>query len=256
MEISATKENSLTDLLLQNAKLRSELVASKAELLAANEEIEAFKFSLAHDLKSPLRIISGYTQIIEKKYENLLNDEAIELLDSIKNYSHRLNDLMSEMLAFSKLGKTEMVLSTLDMTSIAQTAINELNSNFKHKAQIKLNTLNPAKGDPLMMIKVFYNLLSNAVKYSSKAENPFIEVRSFENNGQVVYAISDNGIGFDMKYERMIYSLFYRLHDLEEYQGMGVGLAIAQRIVGRHGGRLWATSAPGEGATFYLSLPY
>ncbi len=253
-EIKSTTSNN-EPLLLQNQALKHELDTLKAEVTAANEEIEGFKFSLAHDLKSPLRIISGYTKIIEKKYENLLNDEAIELLDSIQEYSSRLNHLMSEMLLFSKLGKTELVFSTLDMTSIAQSALNEISTDLKHTASIRLNPLKSSKGDAFMMIKVFYHLLANAVKYSKKSDYPMIEISSFEEKGNVVYSIRDNGIGFDMKYEQMLYSLFYRLHDLKEFEGSGVGLAMVRRIIGRHGGKLWATSAPGKGATFYFSLP-
>jgi len=255
-DITRTNENKrLAILQTQNDELKKELAIAKDELDLVNQELEAFKFSLAHDLRSPLRIISGYTKIVEKKYENLLNDEAIELLDSIQNYSQRLSSLMAEMLSFSKLGKTEMVFATIDMTSIAQSAINELNNNIKHNAVIKLQPLKQATGDPFMMIRVFYNLLSNAVKYSSIRAHPIIEISSYDQEGQIVYSISDNGIGFDMKYEQMIYSLFYRLHDLKEYEGMGVGLAIVHRIIGRHRGKLWANSQLGKGTTFCFSLP-
>ncbi len=240
--------------LRQNERLSKELAANKSEINDVNQELEAFRFSLAHDLRSPLRIISGYTKIVEKKYENLLNDEALELLDSIQNYSQRLSGLMAEMLSFSKLGKTELVLTNLDMTSIAQSAINELHANIKHRAHIKLQPLRPATGDPFMMVKVFYNLLSNAVKYSSRSANPVVEISSHMEGGITIYSVSDNGIGFDMKYEKMLYSLFYRLHDLTEYEGMGVGLAMTQRIIGRHEGKIWAISKPGKGATFCFSL--
>jgi len=236
-------------------ELNMELEKNVRQLEALNSELEAFTYSVSHDLRAPLRAIHGYTKIIEQEYASKLDSEAKHLMNLVMANAKKMGKLIEDLLALSHLGKKELIKKQVDMTELARTALEELKNNIdENKTQIILNPLPPALADEGLMLQVFTNLLSNAIKYSSKKENPVIEIGSKEINNKTVYYIKDNGSGFNMMYYNKLFGIFQRLHDASEFEGTGVGLAIVKRIILRHNGKIWAESELGKGATFYFTL--
>jgi len=227
---------------------------AELELEAANQELESFSSSVSHDLRSPLRIITGYAQILELDYGHTFNEDAKELFASILRGIKKMNALIDGLLAFSRLGKAEIQKTTLDMNAITGKVISDLQKITHHTAVIKVAKLHPANGDAVLINQVMVNLISNAIKYSSKKPDPQIEITSKEDNGSVVYTIKDNGDGFDMQYAGKLFSAFQRLHTAAEFEGTGMGLAIVDRIIKRHGGKVWTEAEPGKGAAFSFTL--
>lgn len=219
------------------------------------EEMESFSYSVSHDLRAPLRAINGYANILEEDYNDRLDEEGKRLLKEVQQNARKMGVLIDDLLAFSRLGRKEIERSAIDMNRLAKQAIKETELASRHHASIKLWPLLPAKGDPALLQNVLNNLVSNAVKYSGKNEKPFIEIRSKRGNGELIYSVKDNGVGFDMQYEGKLFGLFQRLHSADEFPGTGVGLAMAKRIISKHKGRIWAQGKLNEGATFYFSLP-
>ena len=233
-----------------------QLGRSNAELEAANKELEAFTYSVSHDLREPLRAIDGFSRILLEDYRDRLDAEGQRLLSTIRTGTERMGQLIADLLALSRLGRQHMKSSETDMRKLTQSVWNELASSTEgRKVDVKVDELPAAVCDPSLMQQVMVNLLSNAIKFTRPKEAARIEVRSLITNGESVYYVKDNGVGFDMRYADKLFGIFQRLHSREEFEGTGVGLAIVQRIVHRHGGRVWAESRPGEGATFYFSLP-
>lgn len=236
-------------------KLNAEL-KQKAELLtAANQELESFCYSVSHDLRAPLRAIDGYAGIFEQDYGEQLDGNAKRLLHGIRNNSRHMADLIDDLLEFSRLGRQAMDLSTVDMTTLAKQAAEEVVEGVAAVPVISIQPLMKANGDPRALYHVWLNLLDNAVKYSGRAQTPTISAWAERNGREVVYSVRDNGVGFDMQYYDKLFGVFERLHSSKEYPGTGVGLAIVKRVIMRHGGRVWAESKPGEGATFHFALP-
>ncbi|HNK29687.1 MAG TPA: ATP-binding protein, partial [Ferruginibacter sp.] len=219
------------------------------------EEMESFSYSVSHDLRAPLRAINGYANILEEDYNDRLDEEGKRLLKEVQQNARKMGVLIDDLLAFSRLGRKEIERSTIDMNRLAKQAIKETELASPHHASIKLWPLLPAKGDPALLQNVLNNLVSNAIKYSGKNEKPFIEIRSKRGNGELIYSVKDNGVGFDMQYEGKLFGVFQRLHSADEFPGTGVGLAMAKRIISKHKGRIWAQGKLNEGATFYFSLP-
>lgn len=219
------------------------------------EEMESFSYSVSHDLRAPLRAINGYANILEEDYNDRLDEEGKRLLKEVQQNARKMGVLIDDLLAFSRLGRKEIERSAIDMNRLAKQAIKETELASRHHASIKLWPLLPAKGDPALLQNVLNNLVSNAVKYSGKNEKPFIEIRSKRGNGELIYSVKDNGVGFDMLYEGKLFGVFQRLHSADEFPGTGVGLAMAKRIISKHKGRIWAQGKLNEGATFYFSLP-
>lgn len=219
------------------------------------EEMESFSYSVSHDLRAPLRAINGYANILEEDYNDRLDEEGKRLLKEVQQNARKMGVLIDDLLAFSRLGRKEIERSAIDMNRLAKQAIKETELASRHHASIKLWPLLPAKGDPALLQNVLNNLVSNAIKYSGKNEKPFIEIRSKRGNGELIYSVKDNGVGFDMQYEGKLFGLFQRLHSADEFPGTGVGLAMAKRIISKHKGRIWAQGKLNEGATFYFSLP-
>ena len=219
------------------------------------EEMESFSYSVSHDLRAPLRAINGYANILEEDYNDRLDEEGKRLLKEVQQNARKMGVLIDDLLAFSRIGRKEIERSAIDMNRLAKQAIKETELASRHHASIKLWPLLPAKGDPALLQNVLNNLVSNAVKYSGKNEKPFIEIRSKRGNGELIYSVKDNGVGFDMQYEGKLFGLFQRLHSADEFPGTGVGLAMAKRIISKHKGRIWAQGKLNEGATFYFSLP-
>ncbi|MGZ4035585.1 MAG: sensor histidine kinase [Bacteroidia bacterium] len=236
-------------------ELNADLQKNLAQLETINKELESFSYSVSHDLRSPLRALNGYSRILEEDYSQILDDEAKRLLENIRKNATKMEILINNLLEFSKLGRKELSKSEVDMEGMLQNIIRDMNQSEDHKAEIKLNALPVAHGDFPLLVQVWINLLFNALKYSSKKENPVIEIGAEKKENEIVYYIKDNGAGFDMHYANKLFGVFQRLHSNEDFEGTGIGLAIIHKIISRHGGKVWANSIPGEGATFYFSLP-
>jgi light-regulated signal transduction histidine kinase (bacteriophytochrome) len=239
-----------------NAELEQRVRDRTAQLEAANKELEAFSYSVSHDLRAPLRAIDGFSRILLEDYIENLDEEGKRVLSVIRNNTQKMGQLIDDLLLFSRLGRQEIRVSEMDMGKLAKAVSEELKLAVpERKLKFTINTLIPAQGDQAMIRQVLVNLLSNAVKFTRPKEIAVIEVDGRSERNENVYTVKDNGVGFDMQYVNKLFGVFQRLHSSEEFEGTGVGLAIVQRIIHRHGGRVWAEGKVGEGATFYFSLP-
>src|ERR1051325_7701679 len=230
----------------------SERKRAEETVNALNKELESFTYSVSHDLRSPLRAIDGYARMLEEDYAGRLDAEAQRLLAVVRDNSRRMGRLIDDLLAFSRLGRQEPAKQPVDMTGLAREVVTELANGSA--ANVELATLPPAEADRSLMRQVWANLVGNALKYSGKRADPRIEIGGCQENGETQYWVRDNGVGFDMRYAAKLFGVFQRLHRVDEFDGTGVGLAIVQRVVTRHGGRVWAESKLGEGACFHFSL--
>jgi PAS domain S-box-containing protein len=235
-----------------NADLETRIEQRTSQLETANKELESFSYSVAHDLRAPLRGIDGYTKMLKEDHAKSLDTDGIRLLSEIEYNADRMSTLIDDLLKFSKLGRREVRKTIVDMKALVNELMHEMDTG---KAKIKLETLNPVFGDMTLVKAVMSNLLSNAVKYSAKQEQPEVIISSAVQDGMITYSVIDNGVGFDMQYAEGLFGVFQRLHSNEEFEGTGVGLAIVQRIVTRHGGKVWAHSKVNEGASFFFTLP-
>lgn len=224
------------------------------ELTEANEELQALSYSVSHDLRAPLRAIMGYSVMLQEDYANSLDDNGNRLLSVLQSNATRMNQRISDLLTFARLGQTEIQRTTTDITRLASIIAGEIQVTYPNTT-IKVSPLHPALADKALLTQVFSHYLSNAAKYASKKSNPHIQISSWVDDQFIVYAIEDNGQGFDMKYADKLFKVFQRLHSLKEFEGSGVGLAIVRTIIKKHGGHVWAESEPDKGATFYFSLP-
>lgn len=240
----------ITEVKQLNATLEKNIL----QLEAANRELESFSYSVSHDLRAPLRAVHGNAQAMEEDCLEVLNDEARTYLRKIRDNALRMDRLINDLLAFSRIGKKEVRKTTLDMTDLVRSTFEEVSQVQPNKARLVVDELPSAEGDLSMMQVVWTNLISNAIKYSSKKDQPVIEIGAHV-DGEVEYFIRDNGAGFDMAYADKLFGTFQRLHDATEFEGVGIGLAIVQRIILKHGGMIRAEAAPDEGATFYFALP-
>lgn len=239
-----------------NSELEQRVAARTAELEAANKELEAFSYSVSHDLRTPLRAIDGFSLMLLEDYENKLDDEGKRLLNVVRNNTSRMSHLIDDILRFSRAGRTEISFTEIDMEAMARGVIEELKSQVAgRKLQINLGSLPSARGDRAMLHQVFENLLANAIKFTGKNEEAHIDIGGMIEAGKAVYHVKDNGAGFDMQYAGKLFGVFQRLHGVDEFEGTGIGLAIVKRIVARHGGTVWAEGEVGKGATFYFSIP-
>jgi PAS domain S-box-containing protein len=235
--------------------LNADLKRNVMELELTNKELESFSYSVSHDLRAPLRSINGYAQMILEDHTQQLDYESTRMLHVIRNNAKKMGVLIDDLLAFSRMGRKELVRLPIDFDKLLEPIVADCQKQGGNNTHITVNNLLPAHGDPSLLSQVYINLISNAVKYSAKKENAAIEIGSFERHDDNVYYVKDNGAGFDMQYAHKLFGVFQRLHTNEEFEGTGVGLAIVQRIVVKHGGRVWAEGKIDEGATFYFSLP-
>ena len=237
-------------------KLNRELEQHIIQLGEANKELEAFSYSVSHDLRAPLRAIDGFSNILLKKHEDKLDEEGKRVMNIIRINTQKMGELIDNLLTLSRLGRKEMVLSDINMCELAKDVYEELRAIAPGRAlQFNIKTLPMAIGDIRMIRQVFVNLLSNAIKFTRSREIAVIEVRGRSEKNEIIYYVKDNGAGFDMQYSDQLFGVFQRLHSEKEFEGTGVGLAIIQRIIHRHGGRVWAEGKVDEGATFYFTLP-
>jgi signal transduction histidine kinase len=224
------------------------------ELQAANEELEAFSYSVSHDLRSPLRAIDGYSQILEEDYAFGLDAEGKRLIAVVRTNSAHMAHLIEDLLRFSQFGRMPLAVAPLDMKALALEVVGELAPRYP-ATRIEVGSLPRAEADRPLLRQVWTNLIGNALKYSARADSPRVEIGGHEEGGENVFWVRDNGAGFDMRYKERLFKVFQRLHRAEEFEGTGVGLAIVQRVVSRHGGRIWAESTVGEGAVFRFAFP-
>ena len=227
---------------------------SEERLSELNKELESFSYSVSHDLRAPLRAIDGYARMLDEDSGPQLGDEGRRLLGVVRSSARRMGRLIDDLLEFSRLGQLEPARSRLDMAALVRETAAELGADHP-RATVDVADLPPAPGDRALLKQVWSNLLGNALKYSAQAEAPRIEIAGRTDGEMLVYSVRDNGVGFDMRYAGKLFGVFQRLHRQDEFPGTGVGLAIVQRIVSRHGGRVWADARPGEGACFSFSLP-
>lgn len=239
----------------QIRQLNTELQKNVMQLETTNKELESFSYSVSHDLRAPLRALNGYSKIIEEDYASVLDVEAKRLLGNIQYNAKRMGTLIDDLLAFSRLGRKEVQKSKIDTVALVKNVLKEINISATYNAETKINSLPPADADYALLRQVWINLLSNAMKYSSKKEKPEVQIGSTETDNEVLFFVKDNGAGFNMKYVDKLFGIFQRLHNPAEFEGTGIGLAIVQRIITKHGGRVWAEAETDKGATFYFTLP-
>ena len=237
-------------------ELNTTLEANIFRLNNINRELEAFTYSVSHDLRSPLRAINGFASLLINKTKNKADEETIRIVNVIKDNSLQMGKLIDDLLAFSRIGRYKPKLEETDMRELAGMVLQQLTIDHPlKKVSLDIKSVESITCDPSLIKQVWVNLISNALKYSSQKEVQHIEIGSRKNNSEVVYYIKDNGAGFDMRYYDKLFGIFQRLHSNNDFEGTGVGLAIVHRIVKRHSGRVWAESAVDKGATFYFSLP-
>lgn len=224
-------------------------------LVAANKDLDAFTYSVSHDLRAPLRAISGFCQILQEDCAPKLDDEGKRCLGVVVGNAAKMARLIDDLLAFSRMGRLAVQASRVDMSAMAHTVFDELRRGESDGVEFRLSSLPAARGDSAMLRQVWSNLLSNALKYSRGRRPAVIEVGGIVSDGEVRYVVKDNGAGFDMRYADKLFGVFQRLHAADEFEGTGVGLALVQRIVSKHGGRVGAEGKVGEGATFWFTLP-
>jgi PAS domain S-box-containing protein len=221
-----------------------------------NHELEAFTYSVSHDLRAPLRSIDGYSQILQEDYNDKLDDEGRRVVEVIMNNAKRMGKLIDDLLEFARLGRKDVSRTKLNMTSMVKTIANELVQEERgRKISIIIDDLHPALVDVDMIRQVWLNLLSNAIKYTGKTDVAIIEIKSVENEAEICYHVKDNGVGFDMQYLSKLFGVFQRLHKIQDFSGTGVGLAIIKRIIDHHKGKVWAEGKVNEGAIFYFTIP-
>ncbi|MGB8983110.1 MAG: PAS domain S-box protein, partial [Anaerolineales bacterium] len=239
-----------------NEELEQRVIERTLQLQSANKELESFSYSVSHDLRAPLRAIDGYTRILLEDYEPNLDEEGKRMCNIISAEARRMGQLIDDLLAFSRMSRKEMRSSKIDMKELAVSVFNDL-AREPERARIdfRAGRLPSVMGDPSLLRQVWINLLSNALKFTSKKERAVIEVGSKQSRDEYVYYVRDTGAGFDMEYSAKMFGVFQRLHSESEFSGTGVGLAIVQQIIHRHGGRVWAEGEVDKGATFYFSLP-
>ena len=238
-----------------NADLEMRVERRTAQLAAANKELEAFSYSVSHDLRAPLRAVDGFSQAVLEDHGPQLPEEGRHQLETIRESAQRMGQLIDDLLTFSRLSRAPLKKQTVNSARVVCDALEDLNVHDNgRKIDIQLGDLPSCQGDPALLKQVWTNLLSNALKYTRKRNPAVIEVGARAENGQNVYFVSDNGTGFDMQYAHKLFGVFQRLHRADEFEGTGVGLAIVQRVVQRHGGRVWAQATPECGATFNFTL--
>jgi signal transduction histidine kinase len=236
-------------------KLNQDLEAQASTLRTVNQDLEGFSYSVSHDLRAPLRAIDGFSKLLDERIPAEGAADSRHYITRIRANIDRMATLIDDLLAFSRCGRQPVGMNELRMDELARNAANEVRASRTGSPEIIIGSLPPARGDQGLILQVWTNLIDNAVKYSSKVAQPTIIVQGREEADRLVYEVIDNGVGFDSRYTDSLFGVFQRLHGLREFPGSGVGLAIVQRIVARHGGAVWARSELNQGATFAFSLP-
>jgi PAS domain S-box-containing protein len=240
-----------------NAELEQRVTERTAELKATNKELEAFAYSISHDLRAPLRHMAGYAELLQKNASSILDEKSRRYMTMILEAAKRMGDLIDDLLAFSRIGRAETQKTVVSLEQLVKEALNEVRPETDGRnMDWTIGALPNLYGDRAMLRLALVNLVANAVKFTRKRSQPEIEIGCVDGKeNEIVVFIRDNGVGFDMKYVNKLFGVFQRLHRAEEFEGTGIGLATVQRIIHRHGGRVWAEGLVDRGATFYFSLP-
>ena len=239
-----------------NDGLERLVLARTTQLRNAFKELEAFSYTAAHDLRTPLQALSGYAGILLEDYSQKVDSEGKRMLEMIAENANKMGVLIDDLITFTKLNRQEIQSSFINMYEMANSAFLEhVSKDDRKKIDFRLKHIPPTFGDESLVRKVWVNLVNNAIKFSSPKSNRFIEIGVLKKNAEEIYFVKDNGIGFDMDDSESMFEIFKRLNDEKEFEGLGVGLSIARRIIQRHNGRIWAEGKAGEGATFYFTLP-
>jgi light-regulated signal transduction histidine kinase (bacteriophytochrome) len=238
------------------AQLEARVNERTAELNASNSELEAFSYSVSHDLRAPLRHVTGFASLLEEHAGSALDDEGRRYLKTITDAAGRMATLIDDLLAFSRTGRASLTKGRVDLNALVSDARAEVSVDLDgRRITWNVHPLPEVHADPALLRPVMVNLLSNALKYTRTRDEARIEVGTCDGQpGEVAIFVRDNGVGFDMQYADKLFGVFQRLHSAAEFPGTGVGLAIVQRVINRHGGRVWAEAKPGEGATFFFTL--
>ncbi|HTB81456.1 MAG TPA: PAS domain S-box protein [Opitutaceae bacterium] len=238
-----------------NAELEKRVLERTAQLETANRELETFSYSVSHDLRAPLRVVDGFSRMVLEDFGPMLPPEGQRRLQMVREGAQRMGKLIDDLLAFSRLSRQPLRKQTVKTGQLVSATLVDLQApGESRQIRIDLGELPSCEGDPALLKQVWTNLLSNALKYTGKREKAEIEVGCVKTNGADAFFVRDNGTGFDMRHAHKLFGVFQRLHGVDEYEGTGVGLAIVQQIVHRHGGRVWADAAVDRGATFYFTL--
>jgi PAS domain S-box-containing protein len=238
-----------------NAELETRVLKRTWELEETNKELEAFSYSVSHDLRAPLRSIDGFSNKLVHDYGRMMDEQGKDYFSRVIMASQKMGHLIDDLLKLARLSRVELVLETTDLSALAEAIADDLkNADLKRKAQFSIQQGMIARVDRNLMQIALQNLLDNAWKYSRNNEYTEISFRSFIENDHVIYKISDNGVGFDMKYAEKLFGAFQRLHGAAEFEGTGIGLATVKRIIRRHHGRIWAEGYVNQGASFYFTL--
>ncbi|MDD5300126.1 MAG: ATP-binding protein [Gallionella sp.] len=236
--------------------LNKELGRHVAEIEAANKELEAFSYSVSHDLRAPLRAIDGFSRSLLDDHADKLDDEGKRLLNVVCSSAQKMGQLIEDLLVYSRAGRQEVSTSEVDMENLARVALDDLQwATAGRDLFVEIKPLPPAHGDLSMLRQVWFNLISNAIKFTRPKSPAQIEVGGTAGETELVYYVKDNGVGFNMQYVDKLFGVFQRLHRADEFEGSGIGLASVKRIITRHGGRVWAEGKINEGATIYFALP-
>jgi PAS domain S-box-containing protein len=238
----------------QMAKLNNGLQRRTAELEAANQELEAFSYSVSHDLRAPLRHIDGFADLLLRHARAVLDDKGQRYLETISGSAKSMGRLIDDLLAFSRMSRTQMQDTRVDLGELVASVRQDL-TEATGNAEWRIAPLPGVQGDAAMLRQAVANLLANALKYAGRGQRPVIEVGTLASDDEEIVFVRDNGVGFDMKYAHKLFGVFQRLHSSDEFEGTGIGLAIVRRVISRHGGRVWAEGVVNGGATFFLALP-
>ncbi|HXA01514.1 MAG TPA: ATP-binding protein, partial [Cytophagaceae bacterium] len=250
-KIQKTNSNLIKEI-NERISIEKTLEENRIRLDAANKELEAFTYSVSHDLRAPLRSINGYTKVLFEDYHDKFDEGGKKIINTIIRNAKKMEHLMEDLLLFSQLGKIDLVKTEIDMNHLVHSVITDLKKDDSNNyPEIEIQNLKPAFVNKSTMKQVWVNLISNAIKYSATKTKTIIQIGFFTKDNNNVYFIKDNGIGFDMQYAHKLFGVFQRLHSMGEFEGTGVGLAIIKRIILRHGGTVWAEGEPNKGATFY-----
>lgn len=239
-----------------NRDLEEKVKKRTEELARSNMELEAFSYSVSHDLRAPLRAIIGFVTILEEDYASKLDDEAKRLIEVVRNNTVKMRNLIDDLLTFFRVGRQEVTKTPVDSNEMVREVVKDLlHDHADSPIEWDIRSLPPVMGDVNSLRQVWINLIANAMKYSSKKARPRIEIGSSKESNEVIFYVKDNGVGFDQKYSNKLFKVFQRLHAASEFEGTGIGLALVEKIVSKHGGRVWGEGKLDEGAEFYFSLP-
>ena len=254
IETARDLRNSILGIVLRKAE---EVAQLSGELQRSNKELEAFSYSVSHDLRAPFRHIVGYASLLREKLEGHEDREALRYLDTIAESARSAGTLVDNLLHFSQIGRSALHLACISHAALVAEVKEEIARELPPERHMewRVRALPEMRGDLPLMRLVWQNLLANAVKYTRNKEHTVIEIGSESNEEETVFFVRDNGVGFDARYVDKLFGVFQRLHRMEDFEGNGIGLANVRRIVSRHGGRTWAEGAVGQGAAFYFSLP-